>query len=100
MEQNEGEADELTIALVVLFPAFVSGFELKTPPLDRGPVKPGVDRLAAELDEDPLASILDGRKPGGFSGERCASHSDLELAFGIGRGGLEAGESHLSDHLP
>src|SRR5208337_1813510 len=86
MEQDEGKADELAGAFVVLFPAFVAGRELTASPLDCRLPKPRVDRLAAELNEDPLASILDGRQPGGFSGERCAGHSDFELALGVGRG--------------
>ena len=44
--------------------------ELLAALLDRGFLQPGVDRLAFELDENPLAAVLDRRQPGRSRGLR------------------------------
>ena len=77
VEQDVGEPEELALALVVvLLPAVEAGQELLAATLDCGLFQPGVDRLALELDEDPLAPVLDGREPGDVAGQWGSGDAD------------------------
>jgi len=94
MQHDVGQPGKLPMrAHVLLMPALKSSGKLTSTVLHVCPRHPRLDGGAANVQEDPLAFVLNGRQPGGVASQSGAADAHFEFPFDIRRQRLETREA-------
>ena len=78
MHKQVGQTAELSFAvLVIMFPALEARIELLSTLLNGRLLKPTIDRVSFELDENSLATVFHRWQPGEFPRQWSTDNADL-----------------------